>query len=302
MKITLNNEPFDITLENEKSLNELFSGLSEWLNKFGYEIIDMEMDDSKLEIEKFSEWGNILLENIKILNINAISGPDRYISDLQTLYQYITLLKNAITANNTSLTTDLLLELPYVTSAMDTYLTKKDLQKYGILKLQELIANYQKGTGDKLEEKKLLLEILHEITIILQNRIQEVTSPFSELQNTAELLKDLIPSISDVAVLLQTGNDKKAMDSVLNFIDLSEKLIRIFPFLKEYGYTDISKVSINSESFNGFYKDLNDILVELVEAFNIKDSILIGDLMEYEIAPRITKLLEYINLIEKKDE
>ena len=29
MEITLNNEPFDITLESEKSLKELFSGLSE---------------------------------------------------------------------------------------------------------------------------------------------------------------------------------------------------------------------------------------------------------------------------------
>ncbi len=299
MEITLNSEPFDVTIENEKTLSELFSGLSDWLNSSGFEILGMVLDGQELELNN-TKLNEILLENISKLDIKAISGSDRYISDLQTLYQYTTLLHNAIIADNNTLSNDLLSELPYVTSALDSYISKKDLPIYGTIKLQELISNF--NNDKQSDNKNPLVDFLNHISLILQTRIKEVTSPFSELQISAELLKNLIPDISDVSVMLQTGKDKKAMSYVLKFIELSEKLIRIFPFLKEFGYTDIRNVTIESESFKDFYTDLNGILVELVEAFNINDSILIGDLMEYEIAPRVNKLLEYVKLIEKVKE
>nr|MDA3938689.1 hypothetical protein [Spirochaetia bacterium] len=292
MIITLNNEPFDITIENEKLLNELFSGLSEWLKESGYEITDLVMDDSKLELDKISEWGKFLLEDIKKLNINAILESDKYISDLQTIYQYITLLRNAIISSNNTLSKDLLSELPYITSVMDSYLTKKDLHAYGTDTLLKLIEVFKKEDGINTNTRNTLIKFLDNITVIFQTRVLEVSSPFSELHKTANKLDELLPAISEISVMLQTGDDKQAMGSVLNFIELSEKLIRIFPFLKENGYTDVSKISINSENFNDFYKDLNNILGELVDAFNIQDSILIGDLMEYEISPRISKLLD----------
>jgi len=165
-----------------------------------------------------------------------------------------------------------------------------------------LIDAYTNSGKIESAKKNMLLEYLNNLTLILKSRIKEVTSPYPELQETTKKLKGLIPIITDVALMLQTGNDKKAMDSVLHFIDLSEKLIRIFPFLVEQGYTDIRKQFIENDNFNDFYKDLNDILIELVEAFNINDSILIGDLMEYEIAPRIDKLLKYVKLVEKVNE
>ena len=302
MIFTLNDEPFDVTIENEKTLNELYSGLSEWLIESGLEITGLVQDGQTLTLSNKSEWGKFILENITQLDITAISGSDRYISDLQTLYQYISLLQSAIKGKNDSLSSDLLTELPYVTNTLDSFLSKKDLPKYGTLSLNECISKFKQENTNKLENEYNLLQLLNNISLILNTRIKEVTTPFTEIQNTAELLKGLIPGISDVSIMLQTGDDKKAMDSVLNFIDLSEKLIRIFPFLKEFGYTDISKESLDSESFIDFYKNLNSILVELVDAFNINDSILIGDLMEYEIAPRVNKLLEFLNLIEKIEE
>jgi hypothetical protein len=302
MTISLNGEPFDITLENEKTLNELFIGLSEWLNNLDYEITGFVLDGQELEISNINEWKSTLLETITNLDIKAISGSDKYISDLQTLYQYITLLLNAIESENTTLTNDLLAELPYVTSTLDSFLAKKDISDSGTVKLTEHIDYFLKTDNKTSNGNRKLLKLLNNIKFILQTRIKEVTTPFTEISKTAEDLKNLIPLISDVSVMLQTGDDKQAMDSVLSFIELSEKLIRIFPFLKEFGYTDIRKLSINSESFDDFYKDLNGILTELLEAFNIKDSILIGDLMEYEIAPRINKLLEYLSMVEKVKE
>ena len=95
MVITLNSEPLDVTIENEKNLSELISGLSGWLNESGYEITGIVKDGTELELYK-DEWSKTDLQSIKTLDIKAVSGTERYISDLQTLYQYVTLLHNAV--------------------------------------------------------------------------------------------------------------------------------------------------------------------------------------------------------------
>ncbi len=301
MEITLNSKPFDVTLEDEKNLGELFSGISEWLNQTGYEITELIQDGEKLELYN-DEWQDNLLNSINNLDIITIPGSARYIDDLQVIYQSISLLLNAVDKDNFPLIDDLLSELPYITGVLDIFLSKKDISDFGKEKMINLINAYTNSGKRESAKKNMLLEYLNNLTLILKSRIKEVTSPYPELQDTTKKLKSLIPIITDVALMLQTGNDKKAMDSVLQFIDLSEKLIRIFPFLVEQGYTDIREQFIEDDNFNNFYKDLNDILIELVEAFNINDSILIGDLMEYEIAPGIEKLLEYLKLVEKVKE
>ena len=301
MEITLNSEPFDVTIENEVNLGELFYGISEWLNKSGYEITELIQDGKNLELYN-NEWQSHLLNSINNLDIVTIPGSAKYIKDLQIIYQSISLLLNAIEKDNFSLINDLITELPYITGVLNTFLTKNDISNFGKEKLITLINVYTDSNKKETNIKNILQDYLANLLKILKSRIKEVTTPFTELQETTEKLKILIPVITDVALMLQTGNDKKAMDSVLQFIDLSEKLIRIFPFLVEQGYTDIRNQSIGNDNFSDFYKDLNDILLELLEAFDIKDSILIGDLMEYEIVPRLDKLLEYIKLVEKVEE
>ncbi len=293
MVITMNGDPFDVTIENEKTLNELLSGLNEWLDKSGYIITDIVKDDINLSLYK-EDWGNTLLDTIEKLDIKASSEFDKYISDLQTLYQYITLVQDSVINNNKTLTEDLLSELPFIKNSMDFIFAKNHPTLDKTQQLHQLLTNF-----DKENNNQELIILLKDFTSILQNRIQEVSSPFTSLLKTAEKLKELIPAITDVAVMLQTGDDRQAINSVLKFIEFSEKLIRIFPFLKELGYSDITQISINEESFNDFYTGFNGILKELVEAFNINDSILIGDLMEYEIVPMVNKLLKYLNLIEK---
>ncbi len=293
MIITLNNEPFDVTIENEKSLNELISGLSDWLGKSGYILTNVIRNNEELTLQE-EKWGDILLDTIEKLDLTAISESSKYISDLQTLYQYITLLHDSIKSENKTLTEDLLSELPFIKKSMDFFFARKNQTADETLELEKLVSNF-----DRQNNGQPLILLLQNIAGMLKNRIKEVTSPFSELFETSKKLNELIPVISDVSVMLQTGDDKHAIGSVLNFIELSEKLIRIFPFLKEFGYTDITKKSIDNESFNDFYKGFNDVLLELVDAFDVNDSILIGDLMEYEIVPKVTRLLEYINLIEK---
>jgi len=67
----------------------------------------------------------------------------------------------------------------------------------------------------------------------------------------------------------------------VRFSELSQSLVRLVASI----FPDNS-----NEDLEAFYEELNGVLSELLEAFDAKDSVLIGDLMEYEIAPRLERL------------
>ncbi len=301
MIITLNKDPLDLTLEKEKNLEELVSGLSDWLTGEGYEITGLVQDGMELDIYT-DKWKETALDSIKMLDITAVPGHEKYITDLQTLYQYVTLLHDSIKKGNRSLTKDLLGEIPIITGSMDFFFGKNGKPSPESLRMKEFTDSYSPEETQDKSSNDSFINFLMTISVILQNRINEITSPFTELKNSSEALTRLLPKISEISVMLQTGNDKQAMDAVLRFIELSEKLIRIFHFLRFSTFIDITEKSIEKESFSDFYKEFNDILSELVGAFDINDSILIGDLMEYEVVPKVNRLLEYIDLIKNKQE
>jgi hypothetical protein len=55
--------------------------------------------------------------------------------------------------------------------------------------------------------------------------------------------------------------------------------------------------SIEGESFENYSRALNILLRDLIEAFEKKDFIMIGDLCEYEIAPKILKLIDHVEWV-----
>jgi hypothetical protein len=75
------------------------------------------------------------------------------------------------------------------------------------------------------------------------------------------------------------------MDTIVRFSELSQTLVRLVASI----FPDNS-----NEKLQAFYQDLNSVLSELLEAFAAKDSVLIGDLMEYEIAPRLEQLRTFL--------
>ena len=112
-------------------------------------------------------------------------------------------------------------------------------------------------------------------------RLQELQDPKAALKTLSGALAVCIEEVSEISILLQTGKDRQAMDTIVRFSELSQNLVRlvasVFP---ENSNKDLEAV----------YQELNGVLSELLEAFEAKDTVLIGDLMEYEIAPRLERL------------
>ncbi|MQY76900.1 MAG: hypothetical protein GH155_04645 [Spirochaeta sp.] len=134
------------------------------------------------------------------------------------------------------------------------------------------------------------LHLIKQLAETFSRLLTEISNPVKALNNLALELEKCISEISDVSLLLQTGKDRKAMEAIIRFTELNENLIRVFLNLKMSRSEESEELTIDDMSLKEFYTELNTVLKELVEAFHSQDSVLIGDLLEYEIAPRLESI------------
>jgi hypothetical protein len=97
-----------------------------------------------------------------------------------------------------------------------------------------------------------------------------------------------IPLLQEIPVLLQTGKDLKVMETINSCsLDL-HNLYQLIPLLS---ITELpTDPDINGIPLRDYPAELSPILKDLLGALEKKDTILVGDLSEYELAPRIEKL------------
>jgi hypothetical protein len=76
------------------------------------------------------------------------------------------------------------------------------------------------------------------------------------------------------------------MKSVHYFIEIFNKVIRILPELRRAGI-DTSSIRIEGRALPEFYDSFNEVLRGLIEGLEHRDAVLIGDLAEYEVLPRM---------------
>ncbi|MDR3276575.1 MAG: hypothetical protein LBT11_05130 [Treponema sp.] len=110
---------------------------------------------------------------------------------------------------------------------------------------------------------------------LAEERIREIEGPEAELARIGGQLKGLADRMEELPLDIQTGKDGRAAETISLFAVLGEKLIRIFARLPEQ---------------RDFVKDFGPVVRELQAAYEQKDAVLVGDLAEYEIAPRLRSL------------
>jgi hypothetical protein len=87
---------------------------------------------------------------------------------------------------------------------------------------------------------------------------------------------------------IQTGKNQRAAETVQLFSGVSAKLFRIFFMFKSEGLS-ADTFFIDDLSARMFIDELNAVLSELSTAYENRDTVLVGDLAEYELSPRLLK-------------
>jgi hypothetical protein len=97
---------------------------------------------------------------------------------------------------------------------------------------------------------------------------------------------------------MQTGKDQRAAETIQLFSQISGKLFRIFFIYKSEGLS-METFVIDDLPAKAFIEEFNTVLRELLSAYENRDTVLAGDIAEYELAPRFIKFFTAMNNMSK---
>lgn len=301
MRITINDQTVDYTLEDETNLFEVLVSLRVLVEAEGYTVISARTPLRELDLSAEADLKDIPISAVDVLHVQAESIIEKEHRDLAALSEFFKVLRNGIVAENPVAVKKVLENYPYVQRGLDAVLERNGVVsgEVSAAALDDLLSKaglVENGTVEG-EKREQLLAFLDALQSVLSSRMREMETPGEELTRAASDLSRSIEQLNEVSVMLQTGRDAEAMQAILDFVELSTKIIRLYPILKQTGGIDFTKVVVDDVSFPDFYAEFNGILSELIDAFTSEDSVLIGDLLEYEISPRLEKLRAYITLL-----
>lgn len=154
----------------------------------------------------------------------------------------------------------------------------------------EIRVNDKQITAESFDEdaKKSISENMKfEFTIVTKDNIRESFSNLSALFDTLSGKMEQIP------VELQTGKNKEANLSIQELADSISQFSHIAALASLFPET-FTINTINDMPFNDFFKDFSTILLDFEQALQNNDSVLVGDLSEYEICPRLQAISEFL--------
>lgn len=151
---------------------------------------------------------------------------------------------------------------------------------------QELLAN---------EFDTIILKSIEEIETLELTTITE-NDVLASLQDIGERFCQIVDDLKMISVQFQNGHDKQAFATVTKLADnvdyfcKATALSSLFP--ERFVNMDVEGVKVQD-----FFADFSSVLAEFEEAFKNSDSIMLGDLAEYEITPRIESIVAMINTL-----
>ncbi|MCR5613151.1 hypothetical protein [Treponema sp.] len=138
-----------------------------------------------------------------------------------------------------------------------------------------------------------------EFDSILENPLEENTkidvSVVSELaisenfKQSAKEMSDIVELLKEIPVEMQSGKDAKAKQTIIKLSDVMNAFCSTVTWSSLFPET-FGEIKIEDKKLSDFLNDFSPILKDFSEALENSDSVLIGDLAEYEICPRLESL------------
>ena len=295
MKITINEEPIEFTLENEKTALDVVQELNKWIEQSDASIETLSLNNKKLEEIDQQALNSVTIENIDRIDITVQSLLDLEVHRLSLLVEFLDLLHESVSDENKERIDKLKKQYPEIQDLLDETFRQHFHEDLDVSRIATAFDESSRDQWNK-EEKTAYLNFLGSVKSVINSRIQEMKFPNEELVKTAQMIAAIRPNLEEVPVLLQTGKDRDAMEHIIRFTELSSRIIRILSVLLRFKET--RREGFEPQQIESHYREMNAVLSELVEAFSENDPVLIGDLVEYEILPKLDPLFEIVRRIE----
>ncbi|MDR2392906.1 MAG: hypothetical protein LBD93_01940 [Treponema sp.] len=266
MDIFINEEPACITLESEKTLGEVLAGIEAWLAGSENRISGLRINGSIITSASLAEVFAQDLNDIGRIDITISTVPQLALEALLHSQRDITAYENSSFEDQRDILDR------WEASAAAHFLSEQIPDIYALL--------HKTFSGEVL---------LSEMSPLLDERIRELVDPKREFHQASTLVSGIAARLEELPLDMQTGKDRRAAETVQLFSHTSEKLFRLLHLLNVQGLA-LETLSIDRLSFYEFIGEFNATLKALLGAYTSQDVVLVGDLAEYELSPRLLKL------------
>jgi hypothetical protein len=266
MIILINSEEVGVTLEDERTVGEVLGCIEEWLTGMGSHISGLQINGVSVCLDEIEKACMRELSNIKSIDIQTRSFTDFALVSISYADTAIATFENA------SFSEQLLARQAFEKSAAYWFL------KENIPDIAEVMSKMFAGTGLSLRE----------VSTLLKERAREFAFPQKEVVSQVGFVSEIVSRLENLPLDMQIGKDARAAETVRLFSTMAEKLFRIFSIMRRKGcnvYTVDFEGKIQVERF---ISDFSAVLQEMLSAYKSGDTVLCGDLAEYEIAPRLS--------------
>ena len=332
MKIFINGKELYATLENEKNAYEVLKPLEEWCNSNSFLINRIIINEKEMSPYIDKEYETISIENIKQIEIEALSHSEYYLSSIISITEYIEKISKTDSATLTENDIEALKDgifwvLDSIPRAI--FLCNMNLETHGVIhilkmlevKLERLnsLKNNEKDEEDYLNKVKEFFQddlkpfvndkVLPAMELVLEDaKINTMIIFANDINENNALYKigtlpkfqPFITEILDEVVnKLQTGKDKEAFIYAEKFSHIVGLSFSILSKVAEVCSINYSNIKIEKISLLDAINDFNSMMNNLLDAFSNEDYISIADLLEYEIKEKIENIMDYIPLLEE---
>jgi hypothetical protein len=300
VQIYFNNQKINFTLEQEKTLADVVHSLELWFYNQKMFIVSLEVDQKEFSPKDLEQQGLQSIDKIDEIKITASDFLKLETDGVKSLIPYFKDLTESMKAFDETTLAELLQQFPAMFRTLEFVFASRQNE----MNRKNLSALDKTFTGTTVGMISLWNEGTKQTVLSLCDyfltEAEKINSSYKHIgqasikitRETLSKLRDIIIRLSEVSILLQTGKDSEAMQVIASFSEMTQLFLHLISdFLAPQ---TARSISIGGESIVDFSRTLNIQLRELIEAFEKKDFILIGDLCEYEIAPKIIKLLDNV--------
>jgi hypothetical protein len=287
MTITVNGTQIEMETEGAASLGEVLAQADELLDKAGSVIVSLSVDGEEIDADGYARCAERDASSVGSVEIRAENAAAIKVRALETLLELLAIAKSSAEdeAAEAAAPVDWAGIRRGAADLADAFAGLFAADELSFVRLFVEVLGRTGDEPDRASRIELSAQV-DRLSLVFDERLSELRSPAAEMLKAAALFDGRAGDLAEIPVLLQTGKEDEAMKTVLFFIEIFNKVIRVLPELRSCG-VDTSAIRVDGAAMPEFYSSFNEVLRQLTEAFEHKDAVLIGDLAEYEILPRM---------------
>ncbi|MBL4889646.1 MAG: hypothetical protein JKX97_06465 [Candidatus Lindowbacteria bacterium] len=325
MEIYLNGQPLDFEIEGESNLRDIIDSVSKWLYERGAVLISVRNGGHAIDFADDGVVGKIDLAKIEILEMESQNARLLVIETISELGQYLDrvarlapqigeddisdesvnqLLEGIEWSVDVLLRVEEILQLKYSEIEIEDEKLHKRLLRLGDMRdhIEEAF-NSKNQIALRLLMKESMAPLADSVVRALPKILDAaklgkvVDDQLEELDEVLEAIKSLPENLERIAVKISIGDSSKGMEEFADAIGSLERAFSLIDFCRRHMAISNDVFIVEERSFDERSAALSGVLDELIQAFERKDKVLIGDLIEYEIAPETEALAKVIQQI-----